>query len=144
MLVTTKGRWRVIMKYFKYIFMGAAMCSLFASCSKQKKIQVNEGGFYLISQNEAHEMMQNEDVIILDVREEDEYEEGHIKNSILLPVGKIENEALNVIPDKSQTILVYCRSGNRSKIASRTLVELGYKNIYEFGGITTWKYEIVK
>lgn len=83
------------------------------------------------------------EVIILDVREQDEYDRGHISGAILLPVGTIdEDTAAEVIPEKNSTVLVYCRSGNRSKTASSTLAELGYTNIYEFVGINTWPYEM--
>ena len=76
-------------------------------------------------------------VIILDVREQDEYDSGHIPGAVLLPVGNIdEDTAAEVIPEKDSAVLVYCRSGNRSKTASSALAELGYTNIYEFGGST--------
>ena len=95
-----------------------------------------------ISPEEAKEMMDTQEVIILDVREQDEYDSGHIPDAVLLPVGTIdEGTAAAVIPEKDSTVLVYCRSGNRSKTASVTLAELGYTNIYEFGGIKTWPYE---
>ena len=95
-----------------------------------------------ISQEKAKEMMDTQEVIILDVREQDEYDSGHIPGAVLLPVGSIdEDTATEVIPEKDSTVLVYCRSGNRSKTASSALAELGYTNIYEFGGISTWPYE---
>lgn len=87
-------------------------------------------------------MMDTQEVIILDVREQEEYDSGHIPGAVLLPVGTIdETTAAEVIPKKDSTVLVYCRSGNRSKTASSALAELGYTNIYEFGGINTWPYE---
>ena len=95
-----------------------------------------------ISQQEAKTMMDTQDVIILDVREQDEYDSGHIPGAVLLPVGTISEEtAAAVIPEKDSVVLVYCRSGNRSKTASAALAELGYTGIYEFGGINTWPYE---
>lgn len=95
-----------------------------------------------ISQEEAKKMMDTQEVVILDVREQDEYDSGHIPGAVLLPVGTIdEDTAVAVIPAKDATVLVYCRSGNRSKTASSALAELGYTNIYEFGGIKTWLYE---
>ena len=101
-----------------------------------------EASYQQISQEEAKEMMDTQKVIILDVREQNEYDSGHIPDAVLLPVGTIdEDTAAAVIPEKDSTILVYCRSGNRSKTASSTLAELGYTNIYEFGGIKTWTYE---
>ena len=99
-------------------------------------------GYQQISQEEAKEMMDTQEVIILDVREQGEYDSGHIPGAVLLPVGSIdETTAAEVIPEKDSMVLVYCRSGNRSKTASSTLAELGYTNIYEFGGINTWPYE---
>ena len=99
-------------------------------------------GYQQITQEEAKEMMDTQEVIILDVREQDEYDGGHIPGAVLLPVGTIdETTAAGVIPDKDATVLVYCRSGNRSKTASSALADLGYTNIYEFGGINTWPYE---
>ena len=101
-----------------------------------------DSSYQQISQEEAKEIMDSQDVIILDVREQDEYDSGHIPGAVLLPVGTIdETTAAEVIPEKDSTVLVYCRSGNRSKTASSTLAELGYSNIYEFGGINTWPYE---
>ena len=101
-----------------------------------------DSSYQQISQEEAKEMMDTQDVIILDVREQDEYDSGHIPGAVLLPVGTIDEEtAAEVIPEKDSTVLVYCRSGNRSKTASSALAELGYTNIYEFGGINTWPYE---
>ena len=101
-----------------------------------------DGSYQQITQEEAKEMMDSQEVIILDVREQDEYDSGHISRAALLPVGTIdETTAAEVIPEKDSTVLVYCRSGNRSKTASSTLADLGYTNIYEFGGINTWPYE---
>lgn len=101
-----------------------------------------DNSYQQITQEEAKEMMDTQEVIVLDVREQNEYDSGHIPGAVLLPVGAIdEDTAAAVIPEKDSTVLVYCRSGNRSKTASSTLAELGYTNIYEFGGINTWPYE---
>lgn len=101
-----------------------------------------DGSYRQISQEEAKEMIDTQEVIILDVREQDEYDSGHIPGAVLLPVGTIDGDTTAaVIPEKDSTVLVYCRSGNRSKTASSALAELGYTNIYEFGGINTWPYE---
>ena len=105
--------------------------------------QKNDIGYKSISQDEAKKMMDNGNVIILDVREKSEYDAGHIKGAVLLPVGTINADtAAEVIASKDSVVLVYCRSGNRSKKASVVLAKLGYKNIYEFGGITSWKYDV--
>ncbi|MEE1043739.1 MAG: rhodanese-like domain-containing protein [Clostridia bacterium] len=82
--------------------------------------------------------------IILDVREQDEFDSGHIPNAIMIPYSEIENRAEEMLPDKDAQILVYCRSGRRSKIASESLAKLGYTNIKEFGGIIDWLYEVEK
>lgn len=111
---------------------------LLAGCGRGER----ETSYRQISQEEAKEMMDTQEVVILDVREQDEYDSGHIPNAVLLPVGTIdEDTAAAAIPEKDSTVLVYCRSGNRSKTASSALSELGYTNIYEFGGIKTWPYE---
>ena len=100
-----------------------------------------DGSYQQITQEEAKEMMDTQEVIILDVREQDEYDNGHIPGAVLMPVGSIdEDTAAEVIPEKDSAVLVCCRSGNRSKTASSALAELGYTNIYEFGGINTWPY----
>lgn len=98
-----------------------------------------------ISQNEAKMLMDTEsDYIIIDARTQEEFDEGHIEGAILIPEYEIEEKAPNLISDKNTLILVYCRSGRRSKIASEALVQLGYTNVKEFGGIIDWEYEIVK
>ena len=103
----------------------------------------SRGGYKSISQQEAKQMMDSGNVLVLDVREQDEYSTGHIGGAVLLPVGTINADtASKVIPSKDTTVLVYCRSGNRSKKASATLAKLGYTNIYEIGGITTWPYGV--
>ena len=98
-----------------------------------------------ITQSEAKKIMDSgDDLIILDVREQDEFNEGHIPGAILLPYTEIENKAEEMLPDKDKLILVYCRSGRRSKIAAEALVILEYTNIKEFGGIIDWPYEVEK
>lgn len=96
-----------------------------------------------ISAQEAKSIMDNEsNYIILDVRTIEEYNSGHIPNAILIPDYEIKDKAESILKDKNQLILVYCRSGRRSKNAASTLVSLGYTNIKEFGGIIDWPYEI--
>lgn len=97
-----------------------------------------------ISQQEAKAIMDgNQPFIILDVREENEYNAGYIPGAILLPHEQVGEKAAALLPDKDALILVYCRSGRRSKIASEALANLGYSNVKEFGGIVDWDYEIV-
>lgn len=95
-----------------------------------------------ISAEDAKEMMV-EGNIILDVRTEMEYNEEHIENALLLPVDQIQEGELDLLPDKDQIILVYCRSGNRSRMASEALIEAGYTKVYDFGGIIDWPYDTV-
>ena len=96
-----------------------------------------------ISAEEARQIMDNQEgYIILDVRTQEEYDAGHIPGAILLPYTEIQTQAAAMLPDQDQLILVYCRSGRRSKIAAQALVELGYTNIKEFGGIQDWPYEV--
>lgn len=95
-----------------------------------------------ISAQEAKQIMDSqEDYIILDVRTQEEYDEKHIPGAILIPDYEIKEKAQEILKDKDRMILVYCRSGRRSKNAAQTLVELGYTNIREFGGIIDWPYE---
>ena len=98
-----------------------------------------------ISGAEAKALMDSESgYIIIDARTQEEYDEGHIPGAILISEYEIADRAEKEIPDKNQLILVYCRSGRRSKIAAEELAKLGYTNVKEFGGIIDWKYEIVK
>ena len=102
-----------------------------------------ENTYQQITQEEAKNMMDTQEAIVLDVREQDEFDAGHIPGAVLLPVGTITKDtATAVIPELDSVVLVYCRSGNRSKKASQALVDLGYTGIYEFGGINTWPYEV--
>ena len=114
---------------------------LFAGCSAE----VDKVDYKQITTEEAIAMMSEEtDYIILDVRTPEEFESGHIKDAINIPNETIGNTELAELPDKEQLIVIYCRSGNRSKQASEKLVQLGYTNIVEFGGINTWTDELVK
>ena len=98
-----------------------------------------------ITAEQAKTIMDTEkDYVIIDARTDEEFAEEHIENAILIPEYEIKDRAEKELPDKEQLILVYCRSGRRSKIASDELVKLGYTNVKEFGGIIDWPYEIVK
>ena len=98
-----------------------------------------------ITQEEAKETMAKDDGhIIVDVRRQDEYDEGHIPGALLIPNESITDKQPDELPDLNQIILVYCRSGRRSKEASQKLADMGYTNVYEFGGINTWTGEVVK
>ena len=98
-----------------------------------------------ITAEEAKRIMDSvEDYIILDTREQDEYDTEHIPDAILIPYTEIDDKAAQMLPDKNMQILVYCRSGRRSKIAAEGLSRLGYTNVKEFGGIIDWPYETTK
>ena len=103
-----------------------------------------ENTYMQITAKEAKNIMETEtDYIILDVRTEEEFKEGHIKNALLIPDYEITEKAETVLTNKEQLILVYCRSGRRSKIAANELATMGYTNIKEFGGIIDWPYDVV-
>lgn len=102
-------------------------------------------GYKRISMDEAKTLMEKEEgYILLDVRTKGEYEIGYIPGAINIPLSDIDEKIISSLPDKSQMILVYCRSGNRSREASDKLSKLGYSNVLEIGGINAWKGEIVK
>ena len=101
-------------------------------------------GYKQISQDEAMKIMEEESgFLIVDVRRPDEFAEGHIEGAINVPNEGIAEEMPEELPDKDQLLLIYCRTGRRSKEASEKLAKIGYKNVYEFGGINTWTGTIV-
>ena len=114
---------------------------LLTACGQNKE-NSQEAVYVNITAQQAKEIMDSrEDYIILDTRTQEEYEESHIPGAILIPHDEITQKAETVLTDKDQLILVYCRSGRRSKLAAEDLVALGYTNIKEFGGIIDWPYE---
>ena len=125
----------------KLIFLLLAVM-LLTACGQDK--ENDQGAVYVnITAEEAKQIMDTEEgYIILDVRTQEEYDEGHIPGAIVISHEEIAEKAEDVLTDKDQLILVYCRSGRRSKIAAEALVELGYTNIKEFGGIIDWPYEV--
>ena len=97
-----------------------------------------------ISSQEAQRMMDYYDVIILDVRTQEEFDGGHIQDAIVLPYDEIAERAESVIADRQQIVLIYCRTGRRSEIAARSLVYMGFTRVYDFGGIVDWTGEIIE
>lgn len=93
---------------------------------------------------DAKEMMEEDGVIVLDVRTKEEFDSGHIEGALLLPLDTIAERADELLPEKSVKLLVYCRSGNRSRSASEQLIEMGYTQVFDFGGIIDWPYDVVK
>ena len=125
----------------KLIFLLLAVMMLTA-CGELNKTD-REATYMNITAEEAKGIMDREEgYIILDVRTQEEYDQGHIPGAIQISHEEIAEKAEDVLTDKNQLILVYCRSGRRSKIAAEALVELGYTNIKEFGGIIDWPYEV--
>ena len=117
---------------------------MLTACGQDK--ENDQGAVYVnITAEEAKQIMDTEEgYIILDVRTQEEYDEGHIPGAIVISHDEIVEKSEEVLTNKDQLILVYCRSGRRSKLASEALVELGYTNIKEFGGIIDWPYEVEK
>ena len=105
---------------------------------------IGKTAYIQIDQEKAKDMMAvNDGHVVVDVRRADEYASGHIPGAILIPNESIGKGQPDQLPDKDQIILVYCRSGNRSKQAAQKLADMGYTNIYEFGGINTWTGEVI-
>ena len=125
----------------KLIFLFLAVMML-AGCGQAKEND-REAAYMNITAEEAKQIMDSETgYIILDVRTQEEYDQGHIPGAIVISHEQIAEKAEEVLTDKDQLILVYCRSGRRSKLAAQILAELGYTNIKEFGGILDWPYEV--
>ena len=115
------------------------------SSTEDNKVSVKEANIQYVSMNDIEKIMnENENYIILDVRTIEEYNDGHIPRAICIPNETIDENVVSKLPDKEQLILIYCRSGNRSKQATKKLKDLGYLNLIEFGGIIDWPGEIEK
>lgn len=129
-------------KPIKKLILFLLMALLLTACGHTKEND-QEAVYMNITAQEAKEIMDAEEgYIILDVRTQAEYDEKHIPGAIVIPHDEIEEKAEQLLPDKDQLLLVYCRSGRRSKLAAEALVKLGYTNIKEFGGIINWPYEV--
>lgn len=149
-------------KYFITIIVAVMLVLAGCSCSKEADNAVNtststnvneenkdmtakNNTYKQISQEEAKEMMKKDDGhIIVDVRRQDEYDSGHIAGAVLIPNESIGTSQPDPLKDLDQIILVYCRTGNRSKQAAQKLADMGYTNVYEFGGINTWDGDVVQ
>ncbi len=141
---------------FNFIFVNliaiVLLAAVFTGCSKEGVEKNREdsssavkAGYSDITPEEAKKRLDGEEgIILLDVRTPEEYQEGHIKEAVLIPLDTLEEEAKDKLADKDAVIFVYCRSGRRSVDAANILVELGYKKVYNLGGIIDWPYEIVK
>lgn len=124
------------MKKYKFLFLLVLL--LIIGCSSHNN--THEVAF--IDGEKVYQMIKNKDTYIIDVREDYEYKSGHLPNSYNIPLGDINSISLNNFSHTS-TIIVYCRSGNRSNTAANLLIKLGYENVYDMGGITNWPYDLV-
>lgn len=120
------------------------LLGLFGCGSGQSASGIGKEGYQKISAQEAKKMMDTQKVTIVDVRSPEEFKDGHVPKAILVPNEKIGSQPPKELPDKEATLLVYCRSGRRSKEAAYKLVDLGYKKVYDFGGIVDWPYATEK
>lgn len=125
------------MKKYKFLFLLVFL--LIIGCSSHNNV-THKVAF--IDGEKVYQMIKNKDTYIIDVREDYEYKSGHIPNSYNIPFGDINSISLNNFSHTS-TIIVYCRSGNRSNTAANLLIKLGYENVYDMGGITNWPYDLV-
>ena len=134
-----------------YLIALILLVGVFSGCSnknnganKEVSSTVPKASFKNITPEEAKKRLDSEKgIVLLDVRTKEEYETGHIKGSILIPVDVLKEEVEKKLTNKETPIFVYCRSGNRSVTAANILVELGYKDVYNLGGIKDWPYEVV-
>jgi phage shock protein E len=127
-----------------YLVSALLLLGLLSGCSNVTT-EINKASFTNIKPEEAKKRLDSEKgIVLLDVRTKEEYDTGHIKGSILIPVDNVKEEAERKLKDKNAPIFVYCRSGSRSISAASILANLGYKNVYNLGGINNWPYEVVE
>ena len=119
-------------------------CGAIKNKPENEEDMPDKAAYQKISAEEAYEMMASQEVVVVDVRTRGEYDAGHIENAVLVPNESIGSEMPEALPDKEATLLVYCRSGRRSKDAAQKLLALGYQSVYDFGGVIDWPYELVK
>ena len=113
----------------------------FSGCGQNAARETNKTEYRKISAEEAKKILnENTDAVLLDVRTETEFKDAHISGATLFPHNDIKKKAAEKLPNKDALILVYCRSGVRSKAAANTLISMGYTNVYDFGGIISWPY----
>ena len=138
----TKDKARLIIPLLFVMLFCVSAC---ATNGKNATVSGENKAYTQISQDVAKDMiLKDGSLVIVDVRTKGEYEAGHIPGAILIPNESITDRKPELLPDLNQVILVYCRSGNRSKQAAQKLANMGYKKVYEFGGINTWNGKIVK
>ena len=130
--------------------LAASLALLLSGCTLSKtkadtaEDMTDKAAYQKISAEEAYGMMASQEVVVVDVRTREEYDGGHIENAVLVPNESIGSEIPEALPDKEARLLVYCRSGRRSKDSAQKLLKLGYQSVYDFGGVIDWPYELVK
>jgi len=135
------------MKLFLVLAALAAVLVFAAGCSAgpTANTEIQEGTYQKIAASAVKERLdKGEKLIILDVRTREEYDSGHVPNSILLPYDEVGAKASALLPDKKATVIVYCRSGRRSEIAAKDLLAMGYSKVADMGGVNNWTYGLVK
>ena len=131
---------KILLVFLMIVAMLASGCA----ANQEPGTDTDATGVIMINAEDAKGRLDSEEgIILVDVRTPEEFRDGHIPGAILLPVDDISTNAETVIPDKEATYFIYCRSGNRSAAAADQLVEMGYQNIYDLGGINDWPYETV-
>lgn len=131
------------MKKLITILIAGLTAAVLTACGSGKE-EAQQNAVHKITSEEAQKMMEEGDVTVVDVRTQEEYEEGHVPGAVLIPNETIGDEDIAKLPHKDAVILVYCRSGRRSAEAAGRLSKLGYENIYDFGGIIDWPYDVEK
>lgn len=127
---------------FLFVLIGALAAAFFlAKAAGLFKPNAGNNAYHKIDAAQAKQMQEESGVTVVDVRTQQEYETGHVPGAVLLPVDSIGASPPQTLPDKTATLLLYCRTGVRSKRAAEKLVRLGYENVYDFGGISDWPYE---
>jgi len=129
----------------KWLLITACMFIAFAGCGQNTGRETKKAEYLKISAEEAKKILdENNKAILLDVRSEAEFKEVHITGAALLPLNEINDKAATMLPDKDAVILVYCRSGARSRAAANALILMGYTKVYDIGGINSWPYSTEK
>lgn len=126
---------------FIYTLIGILLIALVISLMWQR--DKRKISYYTIDGSEAATMIEKEDVTIIDVRTNIEYNSGHIEDAINIPVEKIDADIIKKLPDKNKYYIVYCRSGSRSREAVRKLAKMGYRKVYDLGSVNNWKKELI-
>ncbi|MBW6463114.1 MAG: rhodanese-like domain-containing protein [Dethiobacteria bacterium] len=136
-------RFKILLIISLFIITSCTPAAIVEENNEQGDTGSEKAEYIKISAEDAKAMMENEGVILVDVRTTEEFEEIRIEGAMLIPDYDIEDLAGEMLPDKEATILVYCRTGRRSEIASKKLIDMGYTSIYDFGGIVDWPFDTV-